>query len=177
MRKILLISLVTLLWALNLSAQIEPGDSEISFLGYYSTMVGADYNNGGTGIIQLSYGYFISSRLQLGIGPQVTFTPGYTSVYYSHGAEVKLSGTAFFNFNLNTNSKTIRYIFSQWYQSDFSPPSGNLTDAAFWTLGVGVRNFFTEYASINTAVSYGMSMAKNSKMGMLMIISGLSFIF
>ncbi len=177
MKRTLMGIIMMLLWSLNLSAQIERGDSEISFLGYYSTMVGTDYRSGGTGIIQFSYGYFVSSYLQLGIGPQVTFTPGYSSAYYHSSGEVKLSASAFFNLNLNTDSKTIRYIFSQWYQSDFSPPSGNLTDAAFLTFGVGIRNFFTEYAAINTAASYGISMAKNSKLGMLMIISGLSFIF
>ncbi len=177
MKTTTLIILVMLLWSLNLLAQIESGDSEISFLGYYSAMVGTNYTTGGTGIIQCSYGYFFTPWLQLGIGPQVTFTPGYKSAYFSTSAEVKFSASAFVNINLNSNSKTIRYIFSQYYQSDFSASSGNLTDQAFWTVGVGVRNFFTEYAALNTAVSYGMSLAKNSKMGMLMIISGLSFIF
>ena len=76
MKKTCAVALVFLLWGFSLFAQVEKGDSEVGFMGYYSTMVGTPNSSGGTGSIQLSYGYFLSPRLQIGIGPQVTFTSG-----------------------------------------------------------------------------------------------------
>ncbi len=173
MKRIFASTLVMLLWSISIFAQVEKGDKEVGLMGYYSTMVGTEYSSGGTGAIQCSYGYFITPKLQLGIGPQITFSPGYDG---SDG-EVNISASAFFNYNLKTNSKTIPYIFGQWYQYDFSPENGTFTDASFLTAGVGIRNFFTEYAAINSAVSYGFSLASDADMGLLLIMSGLSFIF
>jgi hypothetical protein len=173
MKKTCAVALVFLLWGFSLFAQVEKGDSEIGFMGYYSTMVGTPNTSGGTGSIQLSYGYFLSPRLQIGIGPQVTFTSGIGSV----SGETKFSASAFFNYNLTIKSKTVPYIFGQWYQSDFSPSSGDFTDWSFLNVGFGVRNFFTEYAALNSAISYGFSLASQSDMGLLLIMSGLSFFF
>ena len=173
MKRIISVILMFLLWTMNSVAQVEKGDSEIGFMGYYSTMVGSQSNAGGTGSIQFSYGYFITPKLQIGIGPQVTFSQGSNG----SGTEASLSASAFFNFNLMTTSKTIPYLFGQWYQSDFSPDSGNFTDWSFLNVGFGVRNFFTEYAALNSAVSYGFSLASASDMGLLLIMTGLSFFF
>ena len=173
MKRIISVVLVFLLWTMNSFAQVEKGDSEIGFMGYYSTMVGSQSNAGGTGSIQFSYGYFITPKFQIGIGPQVTFS----QCYDESGTEVSLSASAFFNFNLMTASKTIPYLFGQWYQSDFSPANGNFTDWSFLNVGFGVRNFFTEYAALNSAVSYGFSLASASDMGLLLIMTGLSFFF
>jgi len=173
MKKTFAVILVSLLWTISLFAQVEKGDSEIGFMGYYSAMVGTEYSSGGTGSIQFSYGYFLTSKLQIGVGPQVTFTPGYGG----GSGEVKFSASAFFNFNLTTKSKTVPYVFGQWYQSDFSPEGGNFSDAAFLNAGFGVRNFLTEYAALNSAISYGFPLASESDMGLLLIMSGLSFFF
>ena len=173
MKKTCAVALVFLLWGFSLFAQVEKGDSEIGFMGYYSTMIGTPNSSGGTGSIQFSYGYFLTPRLQIGIGPQVTFSQGFDG----SGGEANFSASAFFNFNLTTRSKTVPYLFGQWYQTDFSPDTGNFTDAAFLNVGFGVRNFFTEYAAINSAISYGFAFASESDDGLLLIMSGLSFFF
>lgn len=173
MKRIFSAILVSLFCTINLFAQVEKGDTEIGFLGFYSTMVGSKYSSGGTGSIQFSYGYFFTSNLQIGIGPQVTFSKGSGS----SDTEASISASAFFNFNLTTRSKTVPYLFGQWYQSDFSPENGNFTDASFINFGFGVRNFFTEYAALNSAISYGFAFANEADIGLLLIMSGLSFFF
>ena len=168
----ILLAIMIFITLVNFSfAQVEQGDSEINFLGYYATMVGTEYSSGGTGSIQLNYGHFVTSNLQLGIGPQITF--------YNAGGKTKtnFSASAFFNLNFSTSSKTIPYITGQWYQSDFDPESGGFTDASFINVGLGLRNFFNEYLALNNSVTYGFSLAENAEGGLLLIMTGLSFIF
>jgi len=50
-------------------AQIERGDTEVSFLGFFSMFVGENVDANGSGSLQLSYGKYISSYLQIGIAP------------------------------------------------------------------------------------------------------------
>ena len=167
MKRRALFVFILLFWTFACYAQVEKGDSEIGFLGFYSKM--ADY--GGMGSVQLSYGYYVSPRFQIGLGPQLTIQEG------SDGTEAKFSASAFFTFNLTVNSTTIPYLSGQWYQIDFSPDYGDFTDYSYINIGLGVRNFFTDYAALNTSLSLGSSLSSNVEGGILMIMSGLSFIF
>jgi hypothetical protein len=104
MKKILWILLGCLVMGGAVYGQVEQGDSEVNSLGYYGTLVGQESASGGFGTVMFNYGYFITSHLQIGLGPQINFiTSG------DGKNRTKFSGTAFMNFNLSTASKTFLY--------------------------------------------------------------------
>ncbi len=164
-------AMLLILCAVSAKAQVEKGDSEIRFLFYYSQVSGSGYSAGGNGSLMVSYGYFIIPNLQLGLGPRLTFTTG------ADGTETQVSGSVFFNFNFATASRTVPYIFGEFYQMDFSPDIGEFADYSYINFGFGVRNFFSQYIALNSAVSYGFCPSTNSEGGLFMILTGLSFIF
>ena len=151
---------------------IDKGDSEIRFLGFYAKIVGSDNVSLEMGAIQLSYGYFVTSHLQIGFAPQLMIYQG-----YGGGTYTIFSAAAFFNYNLTTSSKIIPYLSGQWYQDEFDPEDDDFLEHSYLTVGIGVRNFVTEFAALNTSVTYGFSLAEEAEGGLLMIMSGLSFIF
>lgn len=171
MKKFLVTVLIILSFTMTANAQVEKGDSEIRFLFYYSHIYADEFSSGGRGSLQISYGYFLIPNLQIGIGPQMTFTRAFD------GTKTKFSGSVYFTFNLTTASKTVPYINAEFYQMDFSPEWGDFLDYSYINIGLGVRNFFTEYMALNSAITYGFSLATEAEGGMLMIITGLSFIF
>ncbi len=150
---------------------IEKGDTEIQFAGFYMKIL-SDYFKMGTAFIQFSYAKFITSRLQIGVAPQLTIAEG-----SGMGTQTYFSASAFCNYNLSTASKVIPYISGQWYQGDFAPEYDDFLDWSYLNVGAGVRNFFNQYAALNTSISYGFPLGSNSEGGMLVIMSGLSFIF
>ena len=163
--------LLLMFFSLTAYGQVEKGDSEIRFLGYFNRVSGDEYSST-SGSIQVSYGYFITPKLQIGAGPQLTFSDG-----VDDGVDVQFSASVFLNYSISVGSKTVPYITGQWYQMDFSPEDGEFTDNSFITIGFGVRNFFTEYAALNTAIYYGKSLNSDMDGGLLMIMSGISIIF
>jgi len=171
MKKFLVTALIILLFTMTADAQVEKGDSEIRFLFYYSHINGDEFSSGGRGSLQISYGYFLIPNLQIGIGPQITFTRG------GEGTKSKISGSVYFNFNFSTASKTVPYIYGEFYQMDFSPEWGDFSDYSYLNIGLGVRNFFTEYMALNSAITYGFSLASEAEGGLFMVMTGLSFIF
>ena len=159
-------------------AQIERGDTEVGFLGYYITRVGEDVEVNGSGIIQLSYGKYITPKLQIGFSPNVRF---YLADDEQGEKIIKTdwSGSVFFNLNFSTASKFIPYITGQYYQFTFDiPDDREFTDYSYVNVGIGFKNFFNEYAAFNTLISYGFSLAEDAQnVGLLSIMTGLTFIF
>lgn len=153
---------------------IEKGDSEVQFAGFYVRMMTEGFSMG-TAFIQCSFAKFITSRLQLGIAPILNISE--FSVGSNSETTTQFSASAFCNYNLKTAAKLIPYVSGQWYQGDFSPEYGDFTDYSYITVGAGFRNFFNEYAALNTSISYGFPLGSNSEGGLLTISSGLSFIF
>jgi len=179
MKKAFFIAVALFLFVSGAWAQIERGDSEISFMGYYVTLVGEDIEVNGSGVFQLSYGKYITSRLQIGIAPNLRF---YLAEEEDGEKVLKTdwSGSVFFNFNFSTASKFIPYITGQYYQFTFDiPEDAEFTDYSYVNVGIGFKNFFNEYAAFNTLVSYGFSLAKEREknVGLLSIMTGLTFIF
>ena len=76
-----------------------------------------------------------------------------------------------------TASKTVPYLAAQWYQTDFDPEDGEFSDYSYVNFGFGIRNFFNEFAALNTSVNYGFSLAEDSEGGVLLILTGVSVIF
>lgn len=158
-------------------AQIEGGDTEVSFMGYFTTLIGEDIDPNGSGSIQLSYGKYISPRLLLGVAPTMTFYTGQDEEGEPK-IETDFSGSIFFNFNFSTAAKFIPYITGQYYQFTFDiPEDRKFTDYSYVNVGLGFKNFFNEYAAFNTLVSYGFSLAENADWGILVVQTGISFIF
>jgi hypothetical protein len=176
MKQILTVVALLLIYT-TAQAQIEQGDTEISFMGYYSTVVGEDVDPNGTGSFQLSYGKYITPHLLLGVAPTLSFTTGQDEDG-DPAVETNWSGSVFFTYNFSTTSKLIPYITGQFYQSTFDiPENSDFTDFSFATFGIGFKNFFNEYASLNTQGLYGFSLSEDAEGGILLIMTGLSFIF
>lgn len=176
MKQILIV--VALLFIIaSAQAQIEKGDTEIGFMGYYSTRVGEDIDPNGSGSFQLSFGKYITPKLLLGIAPTLSLYTGQDEDG-DPTVETNWSGSVFFTYNFSTTSKLIPYLTGQYYQSQFDiPENAEFTDFSFVTFGLGFKNFFNEYASLNTQGLYGFSLAEDAEGGILLIMTGLSFIF
>jgi len=168
-------------------SQVEQGDKEILFSGTLTSIVGIENYSAMNIMLNLSYGYFVTDNLQLGIGPMLSYSRTKT-INPSHSPydedeevineETNVSGYAFFNFNFSTSGKTVPYISGQWYQFKFKPEEGRkFSDYSYANIGIGVRNFITEYAALNTSANYGFSLSKDTEGGILLVTTGLSLIF
>ena len=118
-KTIILLTFLTI--AIPAFTQVERGDTEVSFLGYYNTIVGEDVDPNASGFLQISYGKYLTPNLLVGIAPNLRF---YASEDQSGDMEVStdISGSIFFNLNFSTSSKTIPYITGQYYQFTFDIP-------------------------------------------------------
>lgn len=153
------------------SMGVEKGDSEISFMGFYAEMIGTELETGGTGAIKLSYGYFVTKNLQVGAAPQLLIYQGML------GATYKIfSFSAFASYNFLTSSRFVPYFSVKWYQNEVAPGESDFMDHAYFNLGAGFRNFFNEYAALNTSISYGFNLGGLERT-VLTIMSGVSIIF
>ncbi len=159
--------------------QIEKGDKEISFMGYYGTYISSedDAPAYGFGSVQISYSKFISPLFQVGIAPNINFSTmedqdGETTV------KARFSGSVFFNLNFSNTSKVIPYITGRFYQMEFDiPENAEFSDYSYAQMGFGIKNFINEYAALNMLGTWGFSLAEDAEGGMLMLMVGLSFIF
>ena len=150
--------------------EIEKGDSEINFSATYLTTTGD--NDFSVGLINFSYGYYVTDNFQLGIGPSLSISSS------GSNTETTLSGLLFLNYNFSTKTKTIPYFTAYWYQFDFDiPKEASFTDLAFVNVGFGVKNFFNRYVALDTKVTYGFSLAENADGGIIQVLSGFSVIF
>ena len=179
--------LVAILLLVSFSfSQIEQGDKEVLFAGSMTSLLGIEDYSSTTVNLYLSYAYSITSHLQLGIGPSLTYSRTSTKIYDfdpetyriiekdTVTTSTEFSGVAFFNLNFTTSSKTVPYIAAQWYQYDFTPEEGTkFTDYSYINFGFGFRNFLSEYAAINTSINYGFSLSKDVKSKILLFIASL----
>ena len=177
MKKLMVLFSISLLFFSKSSAQIESGDKEVSFMGYYSTFVGEDVEPNGYGSIQISYGKYYSRYLQLGFAPTLSFSTGQDEDG-DPKVDTQLSASVFFNFNLAAASKTIPYFTGRYYQFTFDiPEDAKFGDYSYITLGLGIKNFINEYAAFNTLGTYGFSPAEDNEGGIVLIMVGISFTF
>ncbi|MCK5147858.1 outer membrane beta-barrel protein [bacterium] len=163
--------LILMCFSLPAVAQVEKGDSEIRLLFFYSQISNDEDDSDVSGSLQIGYGYFFTPQFQVGLSPRININDGMS------GIETTFSGSIYMGYNFTVSSKTVPYLTGEWYQNDFSPDQGTFSDHSYLTIGFGVRNFFTEYAALNTMISYGFSMASEAEGGLLMFLSGISFIF
>lgn len=152
------------------SIGLERGDSELSFMGFYAKIVGTEMDMPGIGSFKLAYGYFVTRNIQIGAEPQLLIYPGFMG-----GTDTIFSFSLYGSYNFLTGSKFIPYVTVKWYQDEVVPGDDLLEDA-YVTFGGGFRNFFNEYAALNTSITYGFNLGGMGET-VFTIMSGVSFIF
>lgn len=178
MKKIIILILTVIITA-NVYSQedegISKGDNEVTFHGFVFTSVGTDSKHA-FGNLFLSYGKYYTDKLLLGVAPGISIFTTNTA----EGTEVDTdwSGQLFANYNFSVVKKGFPYVKGSYYQSTFDIPDGaTFTDYGSLQIGIGYKSFFNEFASVDTSLNYGKSLAEGAEGGSLMLMTGISFIF
>jgi hypothetical protein len=171
MKRIVILLICFLCLTVLASGQVEQGDTEVQFLGYLAS--GSDMT---MGTVQALLGYYLTPKLQFGIGPGVTITsysyPDFNGNPVTE-TEVDFSSMFFGTYNFSTSKQLVPYISATWYQNSFDIPEGqSFTDFAFITAGGGVKYFLSEYVAINSSMLYGFSFGNGD--GLILLYGGLS---
>jgi hypothetical protein len=149
---------------------VEEGDLEISFFGMYTKGTGdLDVS---FGMIQVRMGKYFTDKLLLGVAPglQIFDAGGYSST--------DATFEVFSAYNFSTASRTIPYVKGSLNQTKTDiPDNQDFLDYAFLQAGFGVKNFFNEYAALDTSIAYGFSIGQGPDSGNLMLLSGITFVF
>ena len=171
MKKIIILVFLVLFTGTAFAQEgVEAGDKELSFMGMYLTSTGdVDYSFGN---ISMRFGYYFTDKLLLGISPGVNIST------YNNEVTTDFSAEVFFAYNFIANARTIPYAKASLYQSKFDlEENEEFRDYSYAQVGLGLKNFFNEFMALDTSVSYGFSLAEDSDDGIIMVISGLTFIF
>ncbi len=145
----------------NLSlAQQEQGDLELQLQGSFSSTVGADVTSS-IGTIAGQFGPFITSNIQVGIGPTLTITTA------TFGSTV----FAVYSF-LFQNARTVPYVGASYYKRDFN--NGN--DRGWVGGNAGAKFFITKKTAVDFSANYLTSLNTDTKGGLLLFAFGLSFL-
>ncbi len=166
---------------MNLSlAQQEQGDLELQLQGSFSSTVGADVTSS-IGTIAGKFGPFVTSNIQVGIGPTLTITTATTtSVVPGTGTTVAKSKTtatfgstvfAVYSF-LFQDARTVPYVGASYYKRDFS----NGDDRGWVGGNAGAKFFFTKKTAVDFSANYLTSLNTDTKGGLLLFAFGLSFL-
>jgi hypothetical protein len=176
MKKICLIVVCLLCLFSVLQGQVEKGDSELQFMGYLAATSGLTM-----GTLQALYGYYITPKLQLGLGPAITITTMTTYDYdevtfeITEGSEtnIDLACSFFGTYNFSTVEKMIPYVTAAWYQYTFDVPEGSsFTDFSFLSVGGGVKYFLNEYVAMDGSATLGIPLGGGNIM--FLLFGGLS---
>ena len=178
MKKIIILLLTVIITA-NVNAQedegISKGDNEITFNGFIFATVGTDSKNS-FGNLFLSYGKYYTDKLLIGLAPGISIS----TIQTAEGTEVNtdLSGQLFANYNFSVVKKGFPYVKGSYYQTTFDiPDEASFKDYGVIQIGLGYKSFFNEFASVDTSLNYGKSLAEGAEGGSIMLMTGLSFIF
>lgn len=178
MKKIFILFLTVIITANAYSQEdeaISKGDNEVTFNAKVYTKVGTD-SKFANGNLFLSYGKYYTDKLLVGIAPGISIS----TINTMDGTEVNTdwSGHLFANYNFSVVKKAFPYIRVSYYQLTFDiPDEAKFTDYGSLQIGLGYKSFFNEYASIDTSLNYGKSLAEGAEGGSLMLMTGISFIF
>lgn len=148
-------------------AQVQKGDSNIGVNTLVSTLVGTGSPNV-NGLINLSYQFYVSNNVSLGIGPFYSFSssktegPDFQSEDWSDTFGLNL----FVNYSfLSASAKVMPYLGAQFtYQGTFSGSDlyignsyeGSWTDIYNSSIGgnAGIKFFVTERVNFDMNLSY-----------------------
>ncbi len=175
-----LVLVLTLSLAGSALGQQQKGDVEVQFQGSFFTTVGGDVSNS-VGTISGKIAPFVTSNIQVGIGPTLTIsTSATTSIEQGTGATVTktttkatVGTTAFVVYSLLLHdARTVPYLGASYYKRDFS----NGSDHGWIGGNGGAKFYFTKRTAADLSVNYLVSLNAETKGGMLLFAVGLSFL-
>jgi hypothetical protein len=132
-------------------SQVEKGDANIGFNTQLSSLVGVDATNA-SGSIYLSYQYYVSNNVSLGLGPLISFNSSDASSQTTIG----LNFFANYNF-LTANGKTLPYLGAVFLLSNsFIEAGTSYIDTSNKSFGVngGLKYFLSERVNLDGNLSY-----------------------
>jgi hypothetical protein len=154
--------------------QQEQGDFELQLQGSFSTLVGGDVTST-VGTIAGKFGPFITSNIQIGVGPTVTISTGSTTSggVTTTSTKATFGTTAFVVYALLLkDAKVVPYLGASYYKRDFS----NNDDPGWVGGNGGAKFFFAKRTAADFSVNYLVSLKEETKGGMLLFAFGLSFL-
>ncbi len=150
---------------------IEAGDKEVAAFATYFSTVNSD-SDFSSGNINLRFGYYASANWLVGLAPGITITT------VDGDEETDFSTELFTKFNFSVKKQTIPYLKASIYQQKFDTEDNeDLQDYTYIQVGFGVNIFFTENLSLDTSINYGQNFFADDDNGMMMVVSGISYVF
>lgn len=184
---------VCLLGIKTVYPQAERGNQEILINGRFFAQSG-DYGKSATISGTLSYGFFVTDTLQIGIGPTISYS------YNDYGDDFDMEALGIeekkvtIDLNLflrqhflKEGSRSVFYVGGEAYLSDIfasnetsdstlSIPGSSFADRVYLRPSVGYKYYFLEKAAFDINVGYGFGLKKGVG-GMFSGTFGVSFIF
>ncbi|HPG30338.1 MAG TPA: outer membrane beta-barrel protein [bacterium] len=168
MKKLLIVVLILGLMASIVNAETKKGDKEIGVSGSYTKQSDAD---GGQYMIQGKYGYFFSTKSQIGVGATLFGTTG-DDKFNIYGIDAR------YDYHFSVKSKTIPYIGGRvgtyiFKDDDYS------SNSVQYGPQIGIKSFIAEKTTIYLEYQYNITKMKDqddsTKINLLQI--GLSTFF
>jgi hypothetical protein len=185
MKKVVFISIFALIGSLAFTQEqeegISKGDTELSFNGFVFSTVGTDFGTT-SGTIFVSYGYYITKNLLVGGAPGITISEEQEldpdTYELKEKIKVDLSLRFFATYNFMVDKRFVPYAGMAFYQNSVDiPEGGNFLDYSYIQFGGGAKYFLTNKAAWDSSLNFGFSPGPNAKGGMIMFLTGLTFLF
>jgi len=160
--------------------QQEKGDIELQLQGTFSATVGADVSNN-VGTLTGKFAPYITTNIQIGVGPTLTITTstttspqsGTSNVVTETETKATVGTTAFIVYSLLLkNATTVPYLGASYYKRDFS----NDEDRGWVGGNGGAKFFFAKKMAADLSINYLFSLNPETKGGLLLFAVGLSFL-
>lgn len=160
--------------------QQQKGDIELQLQGTFSATVGADVSSN-VGTITGKFAPYITTNLQVGVGPTLTITTmsattpqaGTGNVVTETETKATLGTTAFIVYSLLLkDATTVPYLGASYYKRDFS----NGKDRGWVGANGGAKIFFAKKMAADLSMNYLFSLNPETKGGLLLFAVGLSFL-
>lgn len=163
------------------SAQAQAGDKEILTFANVVSVMGSGFNST-SGNVFLNVGQFISDRMEVGGGPNITISR--SSFDTGFGGS---SSETDFGFGVNG---FVRYYFGE-ASATLKPYAGgelivnklnvgdneSFADQVFASGSAGVKNYLTENAAIDFKGSFGLNPSNPGELQLFLFTVGLTYIF
>lgn len=171
---------VILALAIPAYGQQEKGDIELQLQGTYSATVGTDVSVS-TGTVIGKFAPYITTNLQIGIGPTLTITTSTSTLAQSgtgntiteSSTKATVGTTAFVVYSLLLkDARTVPYLGASYYKRDFS----NGKDRGWVGANGGAKFFFARKTAADISANYLFSLNPETKGGLLLFAVGLSFL-
>jgi outer membrane protein W len=178
---VLVLSLAVFASPTDLQAQARAGDKEVLVQGSLISTFGDASLTNATGVFGL--GYFVSSRLQVGVQPIISISSFSIPTFDSRGFPTGNSDTEITT-RLGSAAKAQYYFGAD--QAKLKPYAGgsliindfsDAGDTSFAAAVFGFKNYLTEKAALDINGSFGFGLTSPGSIQVLQIFAGFSYIF